>query len=326
MPHRIEILEYGSPDVLQLRAYDLPEPKDDEVVVKTAFSPVNRADIEIRSGNWKVNQGNPFPYTPGLEVIGNIYSLGANVKLKIGTPVITMMQKLGGIHGVRPGGYQEYVTVPANTLAHLPEGVNLEIVSALGLAAVTAFSALKKLFIQKGDRVLIMGASGGVGSNAVQMAKAEGAYVIATTRGRDTGPLETLGVDEIWDTTQRPISVWCKNNRVDAVLEMAGGRIFGECVGALKRFGRLCSVGALTGGEASLSIWDLTQDLQLTGWSSENLNQEGLQKALDSILNLLENQKIKPPPYQIRPLAEAAMAHQALEKSTHTGRILLRPY
>src|SRR5688572_7639147 len=108
MPIAIQMNEYGPPNVLKPIDVPLAEPGKGEVVIKVIGSAVNRADCEIRKGKWAIQRENPFPYTPGLETCGVVFSTGPGVKLESGTPVITMMQKLGGIHGVRPGGYQEF--------------------------------------------------------------------------------------------------------------------------------------------------------------------------------------------------------------------------
>ena len=109
-----------------------------------AVAGVNRADCFIRSGEW--SQGGTWPYTPGLEACGRVEATGSGVHgIAPGDRVITMMQKLGGIHGVRPGGYQERLLCPADTLAPVPAGLDLETAGALGLPAVTAWLALATL-------------------------------------------------------------------------------------------------------------------------------------------------------------------------------------
>src|SRR5437588_305337 len=97
---------YGPPEVLVLREVPLPALGPGDIRVRTIAAAVNRADLEIRSGNWPVQQPDPFPYTPGLEVLGDVAEVGESVTLpRPGQRVITMMQHLGGIHGERPGGY-----------------------------------------------------------------------------------------------------------------------------------------------------------------------------------------------------------------------------
>ena len=178
--HAIEIDRYGGPDELVWRAVQRPPPGEDEVRIRTLYAAVNRADLEIRRGAWPIVREKPFPYTPGLEVVGVVDDVGARVTgVWPGAHVITMMQRLGGVWGERPGGYGEFVVVPADTLATFAPEVDAEQMAALGLAAMTAAEGLARLDLQPGTTVVVHGASGGVGSAAVALASARGAEVIA---------------------------------------------------------------------------------------------------------------------------------------------------
>jgi NADPH:quinone reductase len=326
MAKRIEMATYGSINVLEVIEGPIPEPKSDEVVIKVFASAVNRADLEIRSGKWQIQAENPFPYILGLETCGTVYSKGSDVTLPLGKKVMTMMQQMSGIHGKRPGGYQEFVAVPANTLALLDDEAELVPMAALGLAAVTAYQGLQRLDIKEGDRVLIQGASGGVGSNAVALAKAMGAYVITPSRHREQkGELLAIGCDEVWDISAQALSAFADQS-VDAVLEMIGGVSFSYSLGLLKKpGGRLCSIGAIRDSKAVIDIWDLLQELIITGWSSENLTCGQLQTSVDHIFALLSRGEIPVPPHQLFKLEEAALVHSALETGKITGRALLIP-
>jgi NADPH2:quinone reductase len=122
MARAIQMNAYGSPDVLRLSEVRLPPVAANEVRFRVLAAAVNRADIEIRSGNWPIIASEPFPYTPGLEALGDVVEVGSAVtQVGAGDRVITMMQRLAGIHGLRPGGYQEFVTVPADTIALVPK-------------------------------------------------------------------------------------------------------------------------------------------------------------------------------------------------------------
>lgn len=321
----IQMMAYGPPSVLTRISCEVPHPGPGEAVVSVVASAVNRADCEIRSGKWPIQATNPFPYVPGIETVGRVDAVGPGVKLSVGTPVITMMQRMAGIHGERPGGYQTHVRLPAHTLAILPEGTDLIELAAVGLAGVTAFHGIDCLRLEPEMKILVQGAAGGVGSMAVQLAKAKGAFVIAPVRfSSKSEALRDIGVDEVWDLEQKPWEFYARN-RVDAVFEMVGGKTFGECVALLKPQGRLCSVGALTGGSAEFSVWDLLHGIQLTGWSSEDMNRALLQEAINELVHLLKNKRISPPPYQTFPLESASAAHAEMEKGSYVGRLLLIP-
>jgi NADPH:quinone reductase len=166
MPYAIQIAGYGPPAVLkpvELPAHTL---QAGEVLIEVVATAVNRSDVNVRSGHHPILKPNPFPYTPGIETLGTVVARGEAVSLPLGTLVITMMQKMGGVYAHRPGGYQSQVVAPASTVAALSATTDPLTMAALGLAAVTAYQGLQRLKVQAGQRVLITGASGGVGSAA----------------------------------------------------------------------------------------------------------------------------------------------------------------
>lgn len=327
MPLAIQMHQYGPPEVLQSATVDLPVLQPHEVRFRVIAASVNRADLEIRSGNWPIQHSSPFPYTPGLEALGEVTECGPGVNtVAVGARVITMMQRLGGIHGVRPGGYQEFVTVDAGALAEVPADVEPLDMAALGLAAVTAYNGLVRLRIEQGQTLVIHGASGGVGSVAVAMAKAQGATVIATTSNVQKAEyLRGMGVDTVVSLRDGALTAQLGARSVDAVFDTIGGPTFGESVALLKRNGRLCLVGAASGEELSLVAWDLLQDLHLTGYSSENLTGGDLRTAIAEISTWLVLGRITAPAYEQLPLHEAAEAHRRMERGDITGRLLLVP-
>jgi NADPH2:quinone reductase len=301
--------------------------RSDEVRIRTAYAAVNRADVEIRRGEWPVMQESPFPYTPGLEVVGEVDSVGAEVSsVAVGDRVITMMQHLGGIWGERPGGYGEFVVVAADTIATIPADVDLEQIAALGLVAVTASAGLQRLSLQPGARVVVHGASGGVGSAAVTMAAAAGAEVVAVLpRAGKEDYVRSLGASEVVRLDEHNLLEALGARSVDAVLETTGERTFADSVAVLRRGGRLCLVGALTGPDLGMSAWDLLQDLQLTGWSSENLDGPGLRAAVAEIVEHVRDGRLRAPAIERFAMADAAAAHRAMESGELRGRALLVP-
>jgi NADPH2:quinone reductase len=323
--HAVEIDRYGGPEELVWRPVSRPELGDDEVRIRTAFAAVNRADIEIRRGEWPIVAPDPFPYTPGLEVVGVVDAVGSAVtRVAVGERVITMMQHLGGIWGERPGGYGEFVRVAADTIAAIPAEVELEQVAALGLVAVTAAEGLRRLSLQPGARVVVHGASGGVGSAAVSMAAARGCEVIAVLprAGKDDFVLG-LGASTVVQLDSRSLLDALGARSVDAVLETTGARTFADSVAVLRRGGRLCLVGALTGAKLEMSAWDLIQELELTGWSSENLTGDGLRSAIAEIVEGVRDGRLLAPAIHRFALADAATAHAAIERGEIAGRALL---
>jgi NADPH2:quinone reductase len=324
----IQMTGYGGPEVLRWVGV-VPAPlAADEVRFRVLAAAVNRADLEIRAGNWPVQAAQPFPYTPGLEALGDVIEVGSAVRqVKPGDRVITMMQKLGGIHGVRPGGYQEFVAVRADAVAVVPHTLDPLALAALGLAAVTAGCGIAALQLQPGYTVVIHGASGGVGSAAVAAAKALGTRVLATStsRGKDDY-LRTLGADAVIHLGDgKRLLDEVAPRSVDAVLELTGQDTFADSVAVLRRGGRLCLLGAASGPELRLSAWDLLHELVLTGYSSENLTGDALRASMKQLCSLLEQGKLSAPPYRSFAMAQAAQAHALMEQGAVMGRALLVP-
>jgi NADPH2:quinone reductase len=325
--HAIEIDRYGGPEELVWRAVSRPAPGDGEVRIRTAFAAVNRADVEIRRGEWPVMQDSPFPYTPGLEVVGVVESVGVAVSgVAVGDPVITMMQHLGGIWGERPGGYGEFVVVAADAVARVPADVDLEQIAALGLVAVTASAGLARLALKAGSRLVVHGASGGVGSAAVSIAAARGCEIVAVLPrpGKDDY-VRSLGAASVAHLDSGSLVEALGPRSVDAVLETTGERTFADSCAVLRRGGRLCLVGALTGPDLNLSAWDLLQDLVLTGWSSENLDGDALRAAVGEIVEQVRGGRLRAPAVERYAMADAAAAHRAMERGELRGRALLVP-
>src|SRR5260370_28694190 len=177
--HAIVMRQYGPPEVLAWVELPPVALRPDEIRIRTIASAVNHTDLEIRAGNWPVHKPEPFPYVPGVEVVGEVEEIGSAVRtLRRGDRVITMMQGLGGVRAQRPGGYAESVTVAEEAVARLPPEVDPYDVAAIGLVGVTAYEGLRRIGPLKGKRIVVTGAAGGVGSAATSIARAQRASVV----------------------------------------------------------------------------------------------------------------------------------------------------
>lgn len=318
---RIEMSEYGAPEVLRPASYEPRALEADEVAVRAELAGVNRADCFIRSGAWP-HKGS-FPYVPGLETCGVVERVGADVtSVRPGDAVITMMQRLGGVHGSRPGGYQEVVIVPASTLVVVPAPLTIADAAALGLPAVTAWLALKAIDAKPGERVLVAGAASAVGLMAVQLMKARGAAVVGTSRRQATfeairaaGADVALSLDD--EQAHREIG------EVDAVFDLIGAAAFAPCLARLKPGGRYVYVGGASGGDLAVSGWDLMRPITLTGYSSETLDAAELGATLRELAGLVEDRAIAVLSPTVYPLADVARAHADMESGRVVGRVLL---
>lgn len=144
--HAVRMTQYGPPSVLSYAEVSLPFLRPHEVRIRTFASAVNHTDLEIRAGNWPVSKPDAFPYTPGVEVVGEVEEVGRAVNgVRQGDRVITMMQGLGGVRAERPGGYADYVTVGAEAVAIIPSEIDPLRMAALGLVGVTAYEGLRRI-------------------------------------------------------------------------------------------------------------------------------------------------------------------------------------
>jgi NADPH:quinone reductase len=325
MPQAIVMRTYGGPDVLGIEDVALPALKPDEIRVRTIATALNHSDLEIRAGNYPIRRDPPFPYVPGLEVIGDIVEIGEAVQdFAIGERVITMMQRTGGIRPQRDGGYAQFVTLPQRVAARVPIDLDPLELAALGLASVTAYEGLRKLGTLAGRRVVVTGASGGVGSMAVGIAAALGAKVIGiVSRPERVAYVRSLGAQSV-HTAAEIESGALGEETIDGALDTVAGALFAPCVNALRDGGVLSVVGAIGGSEVRFDAYHLL-NVTLTGYSSETLDGASLRAAMTQICDWLRGGALRAPGRTVFALREAAKAHAMLEARGVEGRILLLP-
>lgn len=196
----IEYDRYGGPEVIELREAPVPQPARGEVLVKVHAAALNPKDALVRAGKFKKLAGPDFPKRMGYDVAGEVAALGEGVRgLAVGQPVYGMIQSW------KAGAFAGYAALPQSELASAPAGLGHAEAAAIPLAALTALQALRDLAaVGPGDRVVIHGASGGVGTLAVQIAKALGAQVTALCGADSAALVRSLGADEVHDYRQTP--------------------------------------------------------------------------------------------------------------------------
>ncbi len=322
---RIEMSGYGGPDVL--RVVDAPEvdPTERRVRVHVTAAGVNRADLFIRSGEWP--QGGDWPYVPGLELVGTVEAVGADCRLSVGDRVITMMQRLGGIHGIRAGGYQRRAVVPESTLAILPRSLSRMDAATLGLPGVTAWKSLQALDVRAGQRVLVQAGSSAVGQMALRLLRAFGCEAVATgTRPEKFDAMRAAGAEDvIWTRDPDTPEWWRGHAHVDAVLELVGAPTFQGSLTMLRPGGRLVLAGATGGDQLAFEAWELTRPKTLLGYSSETLTRDELQESIDTLSRFVERDLVQLPEPNVFPMAEVVEAHRQMEAGELVGRVLLKP-
>src|SRR5213596_4109649 len=228
--------EYGGPEALKYQDVPVPEPKENEILVRVIASGVNPADPLILGGKYAKEFGTHLPLILGYDMAGVVVKTGANVtKLKVGDPVYAYL--LWG------GGWAEYCISNEGESAIKPKSLSFTEAAPVPLAALTAWQALVDIGkIQSGQTVLIHGGSGGVGSFAIQIAKARGARVIATASTANQDLLKQLGVDQPIDYTTTKFEEVVKD--VDIVLNGVRGDTLSPSYGVVKKGGIVMSLVA----------------------------------------------------------------------------------
>lgn len=193
----VVIDRYGGPEVLRQATVPRPVPTRGQVLVRTRFVGVNPKDVIVRKGKFKVATGKKFPLIVGHDIAGEVVEVGAGADLAEGDRVFGMINDFAG------RAYAQFAAVDAQQLAKVPSSIELRVAAAVPLAAQTALQALRDdARIEAGQKVLINGASGGVGVFAVQIAKILGAEVTAVCSQRNTDLVTELGADRVVDYTQ----------------------------------------------------------------------------------------------------------------------------
>jgi len=300
-----------------------PEPKDGQILIRVRAAGINRPDIIQRMGFYPPPPG--APETLGLEVAGEVVAMndkGGAGRWRAGDRVCAL---LGG------GGYAEYAVCDARHALPIPKG--LDFVQAAGLPE-TVFTVFANVFehgrLKPGETLMVHGATSGIGTTAIQMAKAHGAKVIATARGADkAAAARKLGADLAVDAKAEDFAEAAKGfGGADVVLDMVGGDYFAKDLDALKTDGRIVFIASLGGGEVSLPIGRLMQKRGVVTGSTLRPRSADEKARLAAAVEAtvwpwIEAGKVVPQVDATFPLEEAAQAHAHLEGGEHLGKVVL---
>jgi NADPH2:quinone reductase len=318
----IRIHKFGdSEDVLQYEDVPVPEPKAGEVLIKVEAASLNRADLSLRKGAYRISP-DQLPVIPGREFAGTIEKLGANVdEFKLG-------QRVVGYPSL--GGYAEHAIAKASEIRPVPDGVTSAQAAAAPTVFLTAwFGLLTDGNLKAGEWLLVQGGSSGVGTAAIQIAKHLGAKVITTTGSEEKARrLRKLGADVTIDVSQYdflPEVMRVTNNRgVDVVLEMIGGEVYQKSLQALAPGGRLFSIGGAFGAIPD-SPPALAEGRKATRFSITNHLKAKPEdfRQLDNILKQVAEKKFQVPVDKSFPLAETRAAQRYLAGREHFGKVML---
>jgi NADPH2:quinone reductase len=318
----IRIHKFGpSEEVLQYEDVPTPEPGNNEIFIKVEAASLNRADLGLRRGTYRVAP-EELPIIPGREFAGTITKVGSGVQdFKVGQRVVAYTGK---------GGYAEYAVAKVSEVRPIPDGVDSATAAALPTVFLTAwFGLLTDGRLKAGEWLLVQAGSSGVGVAAIQIGKYLGAKVITTSSGDEKcQKLRQLGADETIDYTSKDFAAEVTritgNRGVDVVLEMVGGDVYKKSLEVLSPGGRLVSIGGAFG-----AIPDpppaLTDGRVATRFSITNFLKTHPDdfKQLDEILRLVNDKKLRVVIGKTFPLSEARAAQRYLEGREHFGKVLL---
>lgn len=322
----VYISEPGGPEVLEVREVQAPVAGPGEVLIDVVAAGLNRADVQQRKGFYPPPPG--ASEVPGLEVSGRIAGFGPGVTkaFSVGDKVVAL---LAG------GGYAQQVAVPAGQVLRIPDGVDLVTAASLPEVAATVYSNLiMTAQLQPGETVLIHGATGGIGTMAIQLAKAVGARV-ATTAGNaeKVGTAKAfLGADIAINYAEEdfPASLRAQNGGkgADVILDVVGAKYLEQNIDALADYGRLVVIGLQGGARAELDLGQLLQKraaIIATALRPRPVEEKTviMNAVRDAVWPMLTDGRIRPLVAKSFPLDQVAAAHTYFDSGDHVGKVLL---
>lgn len=334
--------EPGGPEKIQLGEVPNPQIAQDQVLIQVKACSLNHFDLLV------LREADPdsftFPFWGGAEIAGVVAEVGGSVQqIKLGDRVVvnpslycgqcehclageeSQCNSYGIIGDTVPGGFAEYIGVDATNLLKLPEGITFEEAAATPLVFQTAWRALiTQADIKPSDDILILGASGGVGSASIQIAKLVGANVIAVTSSPDKIlSAKQLGADIVLNRKSGDywgeLAALTNNRGVDVVLENVGAATWAHSLKSLVKGGRLVTYGRTTGHLAETDIrlifWN---QLRIIGSTMAN------QKEFSEVMHLIFQGKLRPVIDTVFPLEQARIAYQRLQDGEQFGKIVIK--
>ncbi|MDO5657779.1 MAG: NAD(P)H-quinone oxidoreductase [Paracoccus sp. (in: a-proteobacteria)] len=317
----IEITEPGGPEVLREVMRPVPLPGFDQIVIRLDYAGVNRPDVLQRAGSYAPPEG--ASDLPGLEGAGEIVALGAGVtRWRLGDRVCALLPG---------GGYAEYAACHQDHALPIPAGMDLREAAALCETAFTVWSnVVMRGGLQAGERFLVHGGSSGIGTMAIQVARALGARVWATAgNAQKCAAIADLGAQPINYRDQDFVSVLRDAGGANLILDMVGGDYIARNIKALQDDGRLVMIAFLAGPKAEINFAQImARRLTVTGSTLRPQSDAAKAAIADALrLNLwpmIGAGKIRVLIDSEYPLSQAAEAHRRMESSAHIGKIVLK--
>lgn len=335
------LMGHGELDQLQYRQYiKVPKPKEDDVLIRVQASAINNTDINTRTG-WYAKQGQDqqngswqggniqFPRIQGADICGEIVAVGANVSSsRIGERVLVEpclhtisaapLPACGYLGSECDGGYAQYAVVAAKHAYKIDSELSSVELASFPCAYSTAENMLTRAYVGKNERVLISGASGGVGSAAVQLAKVRGAYVIAITSADKQEAVLAIGADRVL-VRDADLVAELGENSVDVVIDLVAGGLWQQLLSLLKPKGRYAISGAVGGAMVDLDLRTLyLKDLSLFGCT------ELEPEIFINLVRYIELDKIKPLVANVFALSDIKAAQRFFLQKQYIGKVVLQ--
>ncbi|HXB30475.1 MAG TPA: NAD(P)-dependent alcohol dehydrogenase [Puia sp.] len=308
--------KYGPPEVLILREMEKPVPNDNEILIRIHATAVSSGDVRLRKADpfavrFVFGLTKPKKMILGFSLAGEIEARGKNIKL------FETGEQVFGTTGLNMGTYAEYKCLPENgLLAKMPNNLTYEEAAAIPFGGSTALYFLRKGNIRSGQKVLIYGASGAVGTSAVQLAKYFGAEVTGVCSTMNLEMVKKLGADDVIDYTTTDFT---KNGKTyDIIFDAVGKSSFKDCVRSLNRKGILIL--------ASAGMGQMVQGLWTSMTSSKKIISGVIREKTEDIIflkELIEMGKLKPVIDRTYPLEQIADAHRYVEMGHKKGNVVI---
>lgn len=305
----------------------VPRPGPGSVLVHNSVMAVNHVDTYIRSGAYTTPLPAGVPFVVGRDLAGTVVEVGSGVTgFAVGDAV--WCNSMG--HDGRQGSFSDYSVVPAERLYPLPAGVTSESVMTVAHTGATAYLGLvREARVRIGETVFIGGAAGGVGSAAVQVARAAGARVLASCAPHDAEWVRSLGADEVFDRTDSALfeRVYAASPAgIDVWWDTTGRLDLTAALPLVRRGGRVVVTAGATGPGFTLTPASFyTRDIQLRGFTLSNASVANLAEAASSVNALLSRGGFKSRVAKVLSLEEAAGAHRLMESHAAPGKLLVKP-
>lgn len=318
----VVITESGGPEVLKIEERPIPSVADHEVLIRVYAAGVNRPDVFQRKGNYAPPEG-VVADIPGLEAAGVIEQVGAGVtNWRVGDSVCCL---------VAGGGYAEFLVAHENLCLAIPEGFSYAEAASLPETVFTVWdNVFRRGSIQEGEGILVHGGAGGIGSTAIQLAKAFGTRVFTTVSTDEKRVFcKSLGADVVINYKEEDFAERLANEKVDLVLDSIGGAYFAKHIDLLAHDGRLIQINAMQGAKVELNLMKMmSKRILLTGSTLRardlNFKTKLAQEVLDKVWPIM-GKAFKPLIHAEVSFVDAPLAHQMMELGDLQGKVVLIP-